>query len=205
MRIFLLGATGKTGAQLIDLGLARGHSITAFVRSPAKIIRKDAALTVVKGDPLDVDALAAALPRHDVVLSALGMRPPGAFRPHSLVHDGAASVVAAMTRAGVERIVFVSAAVLFPEKGVVFAFFRWFLKHIARDLAAAENIVRATSLAWTIVRPPRLVDATTETYRVAVDALPPDAHAMSFRAVAAFMLDAAEQPIHLRELVGLAP
>jgi putative NADH-flavin reductase len=204
MRIFVLGATGKTGGQVIDLALSRGHSVTAFVRSPHKIERRHARLTVVKGDPLDVNALATALPGHDAVISALGAPPPGAFRPHTLVQQGAASVVAAMTRAGVDRIVLVSAAVLFPEKGLAFAFFRWMLTHIARDLLAAENILRATSLAWTIARPPRLVRDGDETYSSARDSLPGGGRAMSFRGVAAFMLDAVEQRTHVRETVGLS-
>ena len=40
MQIFLLGGTGRTGQQFIDLALAGGHEITAFVRSPGKIRRE---------------------------------------------------------------------------------------------------------------------------------------------------------------------
>lgn len=111
MRLFILGANGKTGTQLIDLALARGHEVTAFVRSPAKITRRHPLLQVQRGDPHSTDELAGALPGHDVVLSALGVRPPQAFRPHTLVQECAASTVAAMTRAGVKRLVLLSAAV----------------------------------------------------------------------------------------------
>jgi putative NADH-flavin reductase len=203
-RLFIIGATGHTGTQLIDLALARGHNVTAFARSPSKIARRHERLTVAPGDPLSTDELARALPGHDVVLSALGMRPPGAFRPHTLVQAGAASTVAAMTRAGVPRLVLVSAAVLFPLRGLRYAFFRALLKHIARDLGAAEDIVRATGLEWTIARPPRLVSRASENYRSARDALPAHARAMSFRAVAAFMLDAVEERRYVHEIVGLA-
>ncbi len=204
MRLLILGASGKTGTQLVDLGLARGHEVTAFVRSPAKITRRHPLLTVRRGDPHSADELASALPGHDVVLSALGVRPPEAFRPHALVRECAASTVAAMTRAGVTRLVLLSAAVLFPEKGLRFAFFRWLLKHIASDLRAAEQIVRATALDWTIVRPPRLAERTDERYRATIDALPTGGFTMSFRAVAAFMLDAVEERSYVREIVGLA-
>jgi putative NADH-flavin reductase len=204
MRIFIIGATGNTGTQLVDLALARGHAVTAFVRSPAKVRHKDARLTIVRGDPHSADELAAALPGHDVVMSALGVRPPGAFRAHTLVHDCAASTVAAMTRANVRRLLLVSVAILFPLEGWRFAFFRWLLKQIARDLAAAEEIVRATALDWTIARPPRLVRSDDEHYRQRVDALPDDGLVMSFRALAAFLLDAAEGQTHVRQIVGLA-
>ena len=204
MRLLILGANGRTGTELVDVALARGHEVTAFVRSPDKITRRHPLLTVHAGDPQSVDELVAALPGHEVVLSALGVRPPQAFRPHTVVQDCAASTVAAMTRAGVGRLVLVSAAVLFPEKGLRFAFFRWLLTHVRRDLDAAEQIVRATSLDWTIARPPRLIKRSDERYRATRDALPSDAFSMSFRAVAAFMLDAAEHHAHVHQIVGLA-
>jgi uncharacterized protein YbjT (DUF2867 family) len=150
MKVFVIGANGHTGTQVIDLGLARGHEVTAFVRSPEKIKRQHPLLKVLRGDPHNVDELANALKGQDVVVSALGVRPPKAFRPHTLVQECAASTVAAMTKAGVKRLVLVFVAVLFPEKGLRFAFFCWLLSHIMRDLGTAEEIVRATPLEWTL-------------------------------------------------------
>jgi putative NADH-flavin reductase len=204
MRLLILGANGHTGRQVIDLALGRGHHVTAFVRSPEKITRRHPLLGVERGDPRRVNELTAALPGHDAVLSALGVRPPEAFRPHALVQECAASTVAAMTRTGVKRLVLVSAAVLFPGKGFRFSFFRFLLTHVARDLGTAEEIVRATSLDWTIARPPRLVERPGETYRSTSGALPVGALSMSFRALGAFMLDVTEQGSHVREIVGLA-
>jgi uncharacterized protein YbjT (DUF2867 family) len=105
---------------------------------------------------------------------------------------------------GVHRLVFESAAALFPEKELRFAFFRWLLKYVMRDLGAAEEIVRATSFDWTIARPARLVTGSDEAYRSVPDALPAGGFSMSFRAVAAFMLDAAEHHSYAHAVVGLA-
>ena len=204
LNLFVLGATGNTGAHIVDLALARGHSVTAFVRSPQKITRKDAALTVMAGDPLRVDPLARAMPGHDAVLSALGPPAREAFSASTLLSEGAATTVAAMNTAGVGRLAIVSAAVLFPEKGLKFAFFRWLLQRHARDLLAMEAVVQATSLEWTIARPPRLTKTAEETYRSERDALPGHAATASFRAVAAFLLDCVERGEHLREIVGVA-
>jgi putative NADH-flavin reductase len=204
MRIFVIGATGHTGGHIVDLALGRGHSVTAFVRSTGKVQGRHERLSVMQGDPLSTDGLAAAMPGHDAVLSALGVRPPAAFRPHRLVEDAAASTVAAMTRAGVARVALVSAAVLFPLHGLQYVFFRWLLQHIARDLAAAENILAATGLEWTIARPPRLVERADDSYRERPGALPEKAKTMSFRAVASFLLDTVERRTHVHEIVGLA-
>ncbi len=83
-------------------------------RSPNKIGRQDPRLRVLAGDPHNVEQLTSALPRHDVVLSAFGVRPPQAFRPRTLVKDCASTTVEAMKKAGISRIALVSAAVLFP-------------------------------------------------------------------------------------------
>ncbi len=203
MRFFVLGANGHTGAQILDLALARSHQVTAFVRSPEKIGPRPG-LTVVRGDPRDADQMAKGLEGHDAVLSALGVRPPAAFRPHTVVRDCAASTVRAMNKVGAKRLVLVSAAVLFPIKGLRYAFFRRLLKHIAADLGAAEAVVQSTSLDWTIVRPPRLTGGSGVDYRASRDSLPPGPFSMSFRAVAAFMLDSVERHSHVREIVGLA-
>ena len=204
MKLFVIGATGHVGTQFVDLALGRGHSVTAFVRSPHKLGKRHDRFSVVQGDPLSTDGLASAMPGHDAVMTALGVRPPAAFRPHTLVGDAAASTVAAMTRAGVTRVALVSAAVLFPLHGPAYAFFGWLLKHVARDLAKAENILQATSLKWTIARPPRLVQRPDDLYRACTGALPSGGRSMSFRGVAAFLLDTVEQGTHVQEVVGLA-
>jgi uncharacterized protein YbjT (DUF2867 family) len=108
-----------------------------------------------------------------------------------------------MTSSGISRLTIVSAAVLFPEKGLFFAFFRWLLKHHARDLRAMEDIVQASGLEWTIARPPRLRKSPDATFRALHNALPPGSRVMSFRSVAAFMLDAVEHRSHVAEVVGL--
>jgi hypothetical protein len=61
MRIFVIGATGHTGTQIVDLALSRGHEVTAFVRSPHKIGRQDPRLKVLAGDPHNVEQLTSAL------------------------------------------------------------------------------------------------------------------------------------------------
>lgn len=204
LRLFVLGANGKTGTQILDLALARGHQVSAFVRSPQKITRRHPRLTVIAGNPLQTDQVARALPGHDAVLSAIG--PPGreGLRPSTLLTECAASTAAAMDTAAVHRLALVSAALLFPGGGLRFALFRRLVRHHLRDLAAAETVIRATPFDWTIARPPRLIPSSEEQFRSERHALPAGAWSMSFRAVAAFLLQCVEDGTHLREVVGLA-
>jgi len=203
MKLLIVGATGNTGREVLDLALARQHRVTAYVRSPQKITRADSELRVVRGDPFDLAALAKALEGQDAVLSTLGLPPRQALRPSNFMAESAASIVSAMRTAGISRLCILSAAVLFPGKGVQYAFFKWLLQHHARDLEALETVVKASDSEWTIARPPRLVKALDAGYVAARDALPPGAFSATFRGVAAFLLDAAERREHLRETVGI--
>src|SRR5687768_9586023 len=100
MKLFVLGATGRTGSEIVDLALTRGHQVTAFVRSPQKL-SPAGSLTIVRGDPRHAETIAAALPGHDAVLSAIGPHPRDALRPSTLVTDCARATVDAMTASGV--------------------------------------------------------------------------------------------------------
>lgn len=205
-KVLVLGATGKTGRELIDISLERGHELTAFVRSPAKITRQDRRLTVVKGDPRSVEELCKILPGHDVVLSALGPTPKEAMTHTTILQECASSAMIAMQRTGVRRFVIVSSAMLFPGGGPLPAFLRWLLRAHVRDLQAMEDIVKATGVEWTIARPPRLVPKADEIHRVEREGLPAGAtlnSVVSFRAVAAFMLDSAQDGRYVREVVGV--
>src|SRR4030095_6798531 len=114
MKLFLLGANGRTGTEIIDLAHRRGHEVTAFVRSPQKLTPA-VSLTIVRGDPRSQESIAAALPGHDAVLSSIGPHPRDALlHPSTLLADCARATVEAMAVTGVRRLAVVSAAVLFP-------------------------------------------------------------------------------------------
>lgn len=204
MKLFSIGATGRIGAHTLDLALARGHHVTAFVRSPQKI-RPRERLRVVAGDPTRADALAEAIGGHDAVLSSLGPPARDALGPCTLMTDAGAALVAAMEHAGVRRVGIVSAAVLFAEpRGPVLSFFRWLLRHHAADLRGMEGALTASALEWTVARPPRLVEDAVETCRAVIDALPAGGSTCSNRAVAAFLLGCVERRDHVGDVVGIA-
>jgi putative NADH-flavin reductase len=206
MRLFILGATGGIGRQLVDQALERHHQVTAFVRSPQKLGARRDGLTAIPGDVRNADAIGRTLAGHDAVLSALG--PPGPAR-NTITSDSARSTVAAMQSSGIDRLLVVGVAALFPDIGMFGRLLRnTLLRNIAEDSAEMERIVKASPLQWTIVRPPRLTNGPRrERYGLAVDHLPNGAggNATISRAdVAHFMLDEVEQPGHMRQVVGIA-
>jgi len=206
MRLLVLGATGRTGRSLLELGLARGHHLTAFVRSPEKLGQRHPRLSVVQGNPLQTKELARVLPGHDAVLSALGPRPADAMRRSTLLASGAAAAVAAMRTAEVHRLAMVSAAFLFPGGGPLVSLARFLLRDHIRDTQVMEETVRTSGLGWTLARPPRLVESTDASYRAEVDALPSGMRVtawLSWKGVAAFLLDTLEGDLYRGEVVGV--
>ena len=206
MRLFILGATGGIGRQLVDQALERRHRVTAFVRSPQKLGAARDGLTVIQGDVHNANAMSRALTCHDAVLSALG--PPGPAR-NTITSDSARATIAAMQSAGIDRLLVVGVAALFPDIGMFGHLLRkTLLRNIADDSAEMERMVKASGLDWTIVRPPRLTNGPRrERYGVADDHLPNGAggNATISRAdVAHFMLDELEHPTHIRRVIGIA-
>ena len=200
MKLFVIGATGRTGREIFKQALARGHHVTAFVRSPESITLKNERLTVLKGNAMDENQLFNAMQNHDAVLSALGPRKP--FKPSSLLHDSALATTRAMNRSGVKRLLVLSAAAHFP--GIPNRIVSLILRNHMRDSRAMEQVVQASGLDWTIARPPRLTEEDYATYRSREDAAPKMGFSLSRKAVAAFMLDAIEQQKHFRKIVGIA-
>jgi len=200
MKLFVIGATGRTGREIVQQALERGHYVTAFVRSPESMTLKNDRLTVLKGDAMDENQLFEAMQNHDAVLSALG--PRKVFKPSSLLHDSALATTRAMKRAGVKRLLVLSAAAHFP--GIPNRIVSFVLRSHMRDSRAMEEIVQASGLDWTIARPPRLTEEDSTSYRRREGAAPKMGFTLARKAVAAFMLDAIEQQKHFHKIVGIA-
>lgn len=200
MKLFVIGATGRTGKEIVRQALARGHELTAFVRSPGGITSRNERLAVLKGNVMDENQLCDAMQNHDAVVSTMG--PRKVFKPGSLLHDSALATTRAMQRSGVKRLLVLSAAAHFP--GLLNRIASFIMRSHMRDSLAMEEVVRGSGLDWTITRPPRLTDEGSSTYRSREGASPRMGFSLARMAVAAFMLDAIEQKKHLQKIVGIA-
>jgi uncharacterized protein YbjT (DUF2867 family) len=167
-------------------------------------------LTVTAGDSLDPGAVAEVVAGADVVLSALGPRGPRSTRTPALLARSAANLVAGMDRAGVRRLINVSAAGAFitgdPDTGALIKAIipRVFAAPFA-DVREMEAAIRASDLSWTLVRPTRLVNhPATGRYRVRADYPPPGGRKISRADVAAFMALALTQDAWLHAAPALA-
>ena len=200
MKLFVIGATGRTGQEILQQALARGHHVTAFVRSPKSMTLKNERLSVLNGNVTDESQLFEAMQNHDAVISTLG--PREVFKPSSLLNDSALATTRAMQRLGVKRLVVLSAAAHFP--GISNRLASFILRNHMRDSLAMEKIVQGNGLDWTIARPPRLTQEDSLSYRSREGAAPKMGFTLSRKGVAEFMLDAIEQKRHIHKIVGIA-
>ncbi len=200
MKLFVLGATGKTGGALVAQAIARGHGVTTFGRSPYAG-GHDAKVLNLSGNPMSEIELSAALPGHEAVLSVLGTRGLGAT---SVLEDGSRATIAAMRTAGVRRLVILSSALLDAHIGLVMSIVaRTLLRHFSRDQRVMEKLVTASDLDWTIVRPPRMTNSAPDEQSTSTLGEPPNAKGMRItkEEVARVMLDTVENRRYIRQLV----
>ncbi|MEP7287704.1 MAG: SDR family oxidoreductase [Chloroflexota bacterium] len=159
MKLIVFGAAGGIGKHVVELGLATGHEVTAVVRRPAAVTIQHKNLNVIRGDVLDPATISQPIAGQDVVISTVGIAHDA---PTTVYSEGVANIMRAMQAAHVRRLFCVSASGLEPgplwQRLIAKPMLWQFFKHSYSDLVRMETVVKASTLDWTIVRPPRLTD-----------------------------------------------
>jgi uncharacterized protein YbjT (DUF2867 family) len=167
LKLLVLGASGGVGQWLVRLSAERGHEVTALVR-PAATVAAPSSVRVVRGDVLDPSTLETVVRGQDAVASCIGLRRAGRSpwaplrSPANLVESVTRALVPVMERAGVRRLVAISAGGVGDSMAQLTAAPRWLVTrgNIAvayQDLARMEAVLRASTLDWMVVRPVTLV------------------------------------------------
>lgn len=170
LNILVFGAAGPTGHQVVQQALDRGHTVTAFIRTRGSLSINHDRLRVATGDTTrDAANIAEAMGGQHVVVSALGRH--NSLWSHHLIERSMKMVVPAMERAGVRRLILVSAFGVGASRGDVplisRIMHRLLLTDLFDDKKAAEDEVRSSGLEWTFVYPVLLTHGPlTGKYRV---------------------------------------
>ncbi|MCA0294810.1 MAG: SDR family oxidoreductase [Actinobacteria bacterium] len=160
--IALFGATGKTGGRVLQRALAAGHEVRALVRDPSKLAVADERLTVLTGDVLDPEAVDRTVAGTDVVLSLFGQVKGS---PRTVQTDGTRTIVEAMQRHGVHRLVTLSGGGLrapqdqpkLPDR-IIRTLLRLLSGHVLADAEGHLAVLQSSGLDWTVVRGPMLTE-----------------------------------------------
>ena len=168
MKVIIFGATGTVGKLAVERVLADGHFVSAFARRPWNLNIDHSALNLVAGDAMDEEMVADAVQGHDAVIITLGS---GMSRRSVIRSEGTKNIIRAMKMHGVMRLICQSTLgaheswsnLNFFWKRIMFGAL---LRPVFLDHELQEDLVRASGLNWTLVRPSAFTDGPAlGTYR----------------------------------------
>lgn len=201
MKIAIFGSTGTIGKNITQEALRRGHEVKVVVRRPGLFEGEErpANLTVVTGDILMPDSIAAAVEGCDVVISAYGPK----FGEESELAEATRSLLEGVRSGGARRLIAVGGAgglevapgirlldtPEFPDE----------IRPLARAHEDALQIYKDTDIAWTVLSPAAVIEPGSRTgqFRIGISQLVTDERDQSRISVEDFavaMLDEVEDP-----------
>ena len=183
MELTIIAATGGVGRLMLERAVAAGHHVTAVARHPDHPGAGVRAVTVDFDAP-DITALRGAVQGADAVLSGLGPRRASeagiasrgprrwSKRCRSPEPGGSSSSARRRWRQRRRPVVFIHRSTTRARgsspRNLAMPLIKVVLRKVYADLALMEDILRASGLEWTAVRPPRLTNKPyTGTYRTA--------------------------------------
>ncbi|MBX9944784.1 MAG: NAD(P)H-binding protein [Reyranella sp.] len=171
-RVLIIGASRGIGLETTRQALEAGHQVRALSRSGAVRGLADPNLEKIRGDALDGGNMAAALDGVDVVIQALGVSSLGdLFRPISLFSDATRLLVPAMETRGVKRLISVTGFGAGDSRASISCLqrlpFQMVFGRAYADKSVQEQLIKDSSLDWTIARPGVLTNGRrTGRYRI---------------------------------------
>ena len=208
MILTIFGATGTVGKQLVKQALHMGHTVKAYGRNVyTGNLPENENLELVQGALFDEKPVLKAIKDSDAVLSVLGGAFDGADKTRSL---GIKNIVAQMQKAGVNRIVAVGGmGVLNGADGKLILEGKDYPKEylpVGTEHLKAYEILMSSSLDWTFVCPPDLVDAeVTGLYHTAANEPPQDdKYKINTGDLAMFMLNELQKKAYIKQRVGIS-
>ena len=208
MTITIFGATGLVGKQLVKQALYKNYIVKAFGRNIYSAgLAPSENLQLIPGALFDEDQVYDAVKGCDCVLSAVGGAFDGTDKSRSL---GMKNIIAQMEKAGVKRIIAIggkgtlnSAAedVIMNSPG----FPKQFIA-VSKEHYKAYSFLKESSLSWTFVCPPDILDApSTGIFHTAANYPPePDNNKINSGDLALFMINEINKNEYVKNRVGIS-
>jgi len=197
MRVVVLGAAGQLGRETVRTLSAHGHAFSAAVRRPP-VSAFERTVEIRSADARNKADLCAAISGFDAVVNAIG---GGKLKKNDVASTTTTIAVSAAEEVGVNRYITISAGMVALD----WALFKYVLRplifrHILEEHRRVEEIVKAGTLAWTIVRPTALTNRPATGYLASLE-LQPRAFVTSRADVAAFIADEIKKNDYVRQAV----
>lgn len=146
----VFGASGRTGTHIIDELLRRDVNIRAFSRRTKENADTDSINWVV-ADVTSKESLTEALKNVDVIISAIG--PVDGDNSENVDYLGTINIVSAAKESGVQQIIYMSSIGAGGAENISTVMLNLLANKTMKWKALAEEEIRNSGIAFTIVRP----------------------------------------------------
>lgn len=182
MNVYLLGATGKTGKEILKRLISEKHSIKVLVRDRSKFSISDlnpklGQVEIIEGQVAELDKLTISFAGSDIILSVLGTGKNNNYT--DVYSQGGRNILSAMRTNQIKKLITVTSGLIdMSDPGTD----NFFLNRVIRpnynkvyyDQTRWETILDDTAdIDWICVRPTTLTDKKpTRNYRVNIGHCP---------------------------------
>ena len=209
MNIFLFGATGGTGKEILIKLLEHKHQVYVLARKPEVLDITDGNLKIIKGSVYDTETFHEELSKCDLVISTLGT---GTSRkPTEIYSKGGIQIITAMRKANVKRLITLTAGAFDPTDPATRSFLVKYIVqplfiNIYSDMQKWETILENNKdIDWTIIRPSRLLNGKEKgKYRVQLNHCPKGGSKINRSDLADFILKQVNSNQYVHQKVAIA-
>ncbi len=216
-RIVLIGATARSGREIIRQGLEQNYEIVGLARSPHKITTEHPNLTMVKGDVRDQATLEAAMSGDEVVVSVFGFptpdNPMAEIGEVDLYTVGVRNLLAAMKAKGNTRLIYTSSTGVErrnpnpikpgPEASMA-EMWHWNARHLYTDMAESEEMVFDSGVEAIVLRPGFMVEEPARgDMKITTQGDTPESRIITYADFAAFILQQTDSDEYIGEALGM--
>jgi uncharacterized protein YbjT (DUF2867 family) len=184
--VIILGASGNIATQVIDIMVKQGDiHLTLFLRNIRRLSNKDVSkCRIIEGDVLNYNHLKAAIAGQDIVYVNLAGDP----------EVMATNIVRAMEETGVKKIIFISSIGIYDTP----------LKPVLKPYRNAADVIEASNLEYTILRPAWFTDIDEVDYEITWKGEPEKGSVISQKSLATLITEIIESPEkYIRENLGV--
>jgi uncharacterized protein YbjT (DUF2867 family) len=185
-KLIILGASGNIAKHVIDILVKRDDiHLTLFLRNAKRLRNNDVSkCRILEGDVLDFKQLKEAITGQDLVYANLS----------GDLEAMAKNMVRAMNESGVKKLIFISSIGIYDIP----------LKSVLRPFRKAADVIEASGLEYTILRPSWFTGTDEADYETTRKGEPEKGSVVSQKSLATFITKIIESPEkYIRENLGV--
>ncbi len=196
----LLGATGRTGSQVLEKLIQEGHIVHVVVRDRTSVLSSSDKVIVFEGDVTNADTIGAALVDCETIISALNVSRTSDFpwsklrTPKTFLSDTMSTILKVADPTVIKKIVVCSAWGANESKKEIPSWFRWLINNsnigpAYKDHERQEELLRTSKFNYTIVRPVGLTNSKGFQTILTINSIPKPKLTISRKNTARFLVE----------------